>query len=826
MENTNNSKITERLGAGMIMFAVMCLSLFLLIYVALGESTRTYERFQGDKLGGQVQIVHNTMQTALKSGLPLKQFVGFNTIAEPILAADNTISNMVVYDTDGKEVFSVNREVTEEPADDSILKFAFIADLFLSTSEKKVTLDSGLELQTVGDSYQIVANLEDKFETVGSLTVTMPKAIVTKKVTELFNPLITYAFVIAIAFAVFIVFFGSSLQAYRLPWAQITFAGIFVMASAAVIYTMVTLYADGAQSKARALAGSLGQRLNDVVAFNINLDEIEGLDRTFGEYLEVNPDLSAAALTQNGRILIHTDKSQIGRKWVSDTENYEYLVQLTPENSARKVSVAVELPSNVVTTQVLKSVKNFAALFIASAFLATLFFQVGGAVRGSTELLSQKYAAINEERLLDYVKPVFFLGVLAEHMTYAFLPQYIQAAAIKANIPDAYATAPFFGFYLTFALALIPAGHLARRIGTRPLMYMGLALAGLGIGSVALSENFWAIAIARSVAGIGQGMLFIGIQSYLLAVASPQRKTQASAIIVYGFQGGMISGMAVGSLLVSSMGTDGVFTLSAIIAFVASLYCLIAVPKVSSDTDVDSSDSKLLQGLGLAVRNAQFINTMLTIGVPAKAVLTGIVTYALPLLLANAFYEQADIGQIIMIYAISVVIASKFIAPYVDRLGSARDILFYGTMISAAGLGIISYGGMNVESLSVGMGAQASTIFLLIGISMVGIAHGFINAPVVTFVADSELAKQIGPGNATATYRFVERAGHIMGPVMMGLLFTLFDNNWAALGFVAAAIALLGIFFASMSADGPSQTFDEADPDSALASKAASIKTN
>ena len=258
MEKAQNTNITERLGAGMIMFAVMCLSLFLLVYVALGESTRTYERFQGDKLGGQVQIVHNTMQTALISGLPLKQFVGFNTIAEPILAADNTISSMVVYDTYGKEVFSVNREITEEVSDDSILAFSFIADLFLTTSEKKVTLDSGLELQTVGDSYEIIAKLEDKFETVGTLTVTMPKTVVTNKVTELFNPLIKYALAIAVAFAAFIVFFGSSLAGYRLPWAQITFAGIFVMASAAVIYTMVTLYADGAQSKARALGRIIG----------------------------------------------------------------------------------------------------------------------------------------------------------------------------------------------------------------------------------------------------------------------------------------------------------------------------------------------------------------------------------------------------------------------------------------------------------------------------------------------------------------------------------------------------------------------------------------
>ncbi|MEM8652705.1 MAG: hypothetical protein AAGF54_19420, partial [Pseudomonadota bacterium] len=75
----------------------------------------------------------------------------------------------------------------------------------------------------------------------------------------------------------------------------------------------------------------------------------------------------------------------------------------------------------------------------------------------------------------------------------------------------------------------------------------------------------------------------------------------------------------------------------------------------------------------------------------------------------------------------------------------------------------------------------------------------------VTFVADSDLAHKIGAGRATATYRFVERLGHITGPVIMGLLFTQFDNEWSALGFVAAAIGLLGIFFATVAADGPQE---------------------
>ena len=129
------------------------------------------------------------------------------------------------------------------------------------------------------------------------------------------------------------------------------------------------------------MAGSLGQRLSDVVAFNINIDEIQGLDRTFGEYLKLNPDISAASLTVDNRIVIHTDRNKIGHQWMKSESHYEYVVDLTPENSTRAVRVAVELPSDVVTGQITRSVKNFAALFIASAFLASLFFQLGGAVR-------------------------------------------------------------------------------------------------------------------------------------------------------------------------------------------------------------------------------------------------------------------------------------------------------------------------------------------------------------------------------------------------------------------------------------------------------------
>ena len=80
------------------------------------------------------------------------------------------------------------------------------------------------------------------------------------------------------------------------------------------------------------------------------------------------------------------------------------------------------------------------------------------------------------------------------------------------------------------------------------------------------------------MSGIGQGMLFIGVQSFILRTSADDRKTRGAAIIVFGFQGGMISGMAIGSLLVTQMGAAGVFWLGAMIAAAMALYAWALVP--------------------------------------------------------------------------------------------------------------------------------------------------------------------------------------------------------------------------------------------------------
>jgi MFS family permease len=578
------------------------------------------------------------------------------------------------------------------------------------------------------------------------------------------------------------------------PWLQIGYAVTFLVIAAAVVGTLVALYSDGVQGKAKASALALAQRLNDIVEFNLKFRDFDGIDKVFSGYRRLNPEISEAALIIDGAIQISTDPNKVGRAWNSDARTYEYSIDLSRPDQPRRVNLAVTVPTAVVYQQVERSVRNFAALFVASAFLAGLFLQVassmqrlGWAIAESDDPGTQTLSA---EAALIIVKPIFFLAVFLEHLLYSFLPKFMQDVATASDMSPAYASAPFTAYYLCFALSLIPAGYFAERRGPRLLIWLGLVLASASVLGLVLPLDIMTITLLRAISGIGQGMLFIGIQSYILAVAPPEKKTQGAAIIVFGFQGGMISGMAIGSLLVNYLQPQGVFMLSGVIGFATALYSMLLIPR-----EVElGAQRPAMYGIGNGLKSVfgsgEFLKTMFCIGVPAKAILTGTITFGLPLLLGQNGYRQEEIGQIIMLYAIGVVVASGYVSRVVDRTGSTKMVLFWGAVTSGFGLVLVGLMG----SPFVGNGLL-STAVVIAGVILVGLAHGFINAPVVTHVAHSELAKQIGANSATTAYRFLERIGHVIGPVLVAQLFLIWGQSPQVLAGIGIATAMLGFVF-------------------------------
>lgn len=779
------SNIRRGLIDAAMMALVTGLSLLLLIYVGFGEATRTFQQFQIEKLAAQGRVVQNTMDTFLRPGtLPIKQFIGFKSLSERILAADHSIVAMTVFDTAGQPIFS---------SGDAMIPL-------LAAAQDMGSASNFLDLRESGQYLQVVLPLRNRFETVGSLAVSMPREIVVDRVERSFFALLVGACLASVAFGVFVAIGGSVLTGPRRRWLHAVYALTFLGMSIAVVATLVSLYSEGAQAKTKALADSLGQRLNSIVQSGLNITEIRGLDDVFSDYRRLNPDVSAAGLIVDSMIVIHTDSAAVGQRWMADPSTYEYQVNLT-RPGGRDIRVSVSLPVNVIYRQIARSVKNFTALFVASAFMAHLFLQLAGSLRQPGTRAEGAAAADGpgdtSEFHLRLVKPVFFLATFVEHLTYAFLPQYVSRVMESSGFPDG-ASAVFMTYYLCFALSLIPAGYFAQRLSPRPLMYGGLVLAAAGFIALASNPSLIVLFLARAMSGIGQGMLFIGVQSFILRTSANDRKTRGAAIIVFGFQGGMISGMAIGSLLVTQMDAAGVFWLGAVIAAAMALYAWALVPasgQRTADSALEEGSFRLLlRDLMRVLRNWDFVRTMLLVGVPAKAVLTGVIVFAMPLIMAQADYAQEDIGQILMVYAAGVLIANSYASRLVDRTGDSEPVLLLGALLSGVGLLCISATGWHQVGEIFG-NSVVPALILLLGVAVVGIAHGFINAPVVTHVARSRLAILLGESSVTATYRFLERVGHIAGPLLMGQLFLLAGTGPNVLGYIGFGVAVCGVLF-------------------------------
>jgi MFS family permease len=772
----------RRLLDTLSMFFVTLMSLLLLLYVGFGEGKRTYEQIQLEKLTAQGSFIQNSIEKFLRDDLPLKTFPGFATLASPFVDGQPEVDAMAVYNQEGRELFILTDKANPKLPPVSAL---------VTSVKRNVSIDKG------DTHYQIIVPLRSRFETAGALVIMSKTGVVSERLEKAFVPLLFIVVGLSAIFSIAITLAGPYLPRTKVPWLQIGFGITFFLMAAAVVYTLVTLYFEGVKGKTETAATTFAQRFNDIVTFKLDVSDFEGIGKTVTEFRQLNSEVSEAALVGRTGVIFSSNDSSVSKPWVPDPKAYEFKIDLGKTAAQNpEFSVAVRVPRDVVFERVQRSIKNFAALFIASIFLSGVFLQVasslqGGRTKSEGPLVKGSPAA---DRALILMKPIYFLGVFLDSLTYAFLPKFMQEAALASGLPVSMASIPFTAYYLLFAITLIPAGNLADRHGPNPVIISGLVLAGASVLGMALPIGIFEMTGLRALAGVGQGLLLIGVQNYILAAASPEKKTQGTAMIVLGFQGGMLSGMAIGSLLVSSLHTQGVFVVAGGVGLIATFYTVTLLPRIAGNSGavvgVKATIGKLAADCKKVITDGEFLKTMFCIGIPAKAILTGGISFAIPLILTQQKYLPEDVGQLVMLYGLGVVASTGIVSRIVDRSKNTRAVLFWGAIMSGAGLMLIGIMG----STLVGHG-HLSTAVAVAGVILVGVAHGFINAPVVTHVGISDLALRIGAAPTTTTYRFLERAGHISGPFLVSQLFLIWGQGPYIIGWIGVFTTVLGLLF-------------------------------
>ncbi|KLN65986.1 MFS transporter [Vibrio europaeus] len=721
----NTFKQYSRLMLGALL---VLLSLMLIFVVGYAQALKSYQQQSRDAILAQTEAARIGIEQVLNSGVPLPDIAGLEKVLAPIADADSSVVDI--------RVISGQQE------------------LYRYTDESML-----------GSLVSIPLN--NKFTQVGALEVMLSDHEIAKTIDGHFKPMLGLVLFLTAAF-VFFVLRSANPKIYFTA-----FGGVFLAMSTSVFLMVGALYKSGLENKADSMANIVTQRLAPVLSAGIGYEQVSGIDRMLDSFRQSNPEVSSISVSQGNTMIA---KSQARADSMAVESMAAFLVE---DTKGSQVTVAFD--PKALLAQLLKTLKNFAILFAGCAFICFAFVR----------LLCHSKAQSDNEAVLAKVKPLLLVTVLMESLMAPVLPQYLTQIAVESGASESWSSYFFTLYFVGFAATLLPVARLLEVWDIRKVLGSGIVLSSLGCLLLAYDSQLMTVLVARLISGVGQATIFIAVQGYILRCSDQSNKTQAAGIIVFCFNAGFISGAAIGALLADTVGVQGIFMLAVFVGGLMYLFALtlpsMAMQATKQGT-LKENFTAMVKDASALMRVPSFMRTMLLVGIPTKMMLTGVVFFAVPILLSNAGVERESIGQVLMAYAFSVLFVSGKVSPMIDRVGSAKWALCLGSGVGAVSLILLSFS-FRFEDITY------LVLLATFAMLVMGISHGLINAPVVTHVVTS--TQGANANSVASTYRFLERLGHVLGSIVVGALLTHLGHTWAFFtlsiffGFAGATMWLL-----------------------------------
>lgn len=721
----NTFKQYSRLMLGALL---VLLSLMLIFVVGYAQALKSYQQQSRDAILAQTEAARIGIEQVLNSGVPLPDIAGLEKVLAPIADADSSVVDI--------RVISGQQE------------------LYRYTDESML-----------GSLVSIPLN--NKFTQVGALEVMLSDHEIAKTIDGHFKPMLGLVLFLTATF-VFFVLRSANPKIYFTA-----FGGVFLAMSTSVFLMVGALYKSGLENKADSMANIVTQRLAPVLSAGIGYEQVSGIDRMLDSFRQSNPEVSSISVSQGNTMIA---KSQARADSMAVESMAAFLVE---DTKGSQVTVAFD--PKALLAQLLKTLKNFAILFAGCAFICFAFVR----------LLCHSKAQSDNEAVLAKVKPLLLVTVLMESLMAPVLPQYLTQIAVESGASESWSSYFFTLYFVGFAATLLPVARLLEVWDIRKVLGSGIVLSSLGCLLLAYDSQLMTVLVARLISGVGQATIFIAVQGYILRCSDQSNKTQAAGIIVFCFNAGFISGAAIGALLADTVGVQGIFMLAVFVGGLMYLFALtlpsMAMQATKQGT-LKENFTAMVKDASALMRVPSFMRTMLLVGIPTKMMLTGVVFFAVPILLSNAGVERESIGQVLMAYAFSVLFVSGKVSPMIDRVGSAKWALCLGSGVGAVSLILLSFS-FRFEDITY------LVLLATFAMLVMGISHGLINAPVVTHVVTS--TQGANANSVASTYRFLERLGHVLGSIVVGALLTHLGHTWAFFtlsiffGFAGATMWLL-----------------------------------
>lgn len=353
-------------------------------------------------------------------------------------------------------------------------------------------------------------------------------------------------------------------------------------------------------------------------------------------------------------------------------------------------------------------------------------------------------------RAMPYL-PITLAAVAGHMMLFGMLTPVMAIYAQSYAVPDWQIGLMITVFAAGRLAADLPAGHFATRLGTRPLLGVGLLLCSAGAVLGAIAPSYGALLAGRIMQGIGSGLFMTAAMIYL--AQQSDRRTRGKVMSM--FQGATLVGGAfgpsIGGLAAGLFGLSGPFYVAAVIGLVSGLLPLVLFKEAPALADEPAHQAPrsmlglllILPFLCVLMANFGFFLTR-TAG-----------QWQLVPLLADQRYGIGpdQLGLAMSLSAVANLVALPLAAYLVDRAPRAAIIAF-SLVATAAAL--------------VAIGAADTAPMLFAGMIAIGLATGIGGPAIGAYAVDVVPHGQ--QGAAMGMLRFAGDLGYLIGPLAIGTI--------------------------------------------------------
>lgn len=575
---------------------------------------------------------------------------------------------------------------------------------------------------------------------------------------------------------------------------------------------------------ARTLAEDIDRDIENILQWDIGIDEMLGAEQLLQERLSDSREASQIFITRDsGKPVYMAVKDKDGDVLAAGINaGSHFLLPEDPiplQEGPGRISVSLQGSSSRSFGHLIVEINNsFISKHLQDMLLDTLTIILVSFIF-SLELLRLLSLFVSKDVVLEdqekkrmrlnRIRLTAFLFFFAALIPLSFLPIFIEKVyeMNPKNLSfwkgESLLSLPISSYMIGITIFIPIVGSLARRLSQRRIFFLSGALFIAGTLWTAFSTSMAELILARFIAGLGYGGGIINSTTLIINSTSAGNRSQGFGNWSAGFAAASICAISVGGVVVYRLGYTVAFLMSA--AFGALTLLFIFLHHEKEEKHQADPEEPLIRDTGsfkdlLSIfRNKSLAANLIFTSVPFQLAYVGLFQYIFPLYMNDIGITTSNIGRILMIYGL-ISLLTPMVSALSDKTKAIRPFIVAGNIIMGSFLLVLFF--------------SSSFWALLAAILFMGLGSMIVDAVNEAYITGTKEAKTLGPTKLLSLYLTYEKIISIIVPVTAGVMIATF-NYQKTIGIIGAFTIIGTLLFALISRKNDIQENSEGAPHAA-----------